>query len=403
MPADYYMNGTVHAGTRAKVSDRVRPRPPATLRNRVYLTLTVGEGDNIQYCQRRMRDLWDNPARGQVPVNWTVSPLLADIGPALLAHYQRTATANDLLISGPSGAGYTYPGSWPREALDAYTRLTGRFLRRTGMDLAYAYNQRLPEGNGWVPFDERIVRSYRDNTPLRGIIQSWETGDLQIRPAGLAVIGNYWPQGDAAEYRDGLMKHIEGWDGSGPLFIAGAVNAWNWTPSDIAELGGLLTDPFEVVRGTPSSSCWTGPPDRRSDCSIIRRASRSATSLARPGGCHHADGAGGVTTGGRSSQVMVFGSSHGASQGPVVPPPSLPPRSVSENSEPAAVKLNDPQLLTPTAPTLRASTFSKDADPAARALTTEVPVPSTLTSLKRTFVIEYRSFTGQSLTSMIAL
>lgn len=80
------------------------------------------------------------------------------------------------------------------------------------------------------------------------------------------------------------MKHIEGWDGSGPLFIAGAVNAWNWTPSDIAELGGLLTDPFEVVRGTPSSSCWTGPPDRRSDCSIIRRASRSATSLLAPVG-----------------------------------------------------------------------------------------------------------------------
>ncbi|WP_329204555.1 GxGYxYP family putative glycoside hydrolase [Streptomyces sp. NBC_00683] len=249
VPTDFYMNGTVHAGTGAKVSDRVRPRPRATLRKRVYLTLTVGEGDNVQYCQRRMRDLWDNPARGQVPVNWTVSPLLADIGPALLAHYQRTATANDLLICGPSGAGYTYPGSWPPEALDAYTRLTGSFLRRTGMDLVYAYNQRLQEGNGWVPFDERIVRSYRDHTPLRGIIQSWETGDLQIRPAGLPVIGNYWPQGNAAEYRDGLVKHIEGWDGNGPLFIAGAVNAWNWTPSDIAELGELLTDPFEVVRG----------------------------------------------------------------------------------------------------------------------------------------------------------
>lgn len=63
----------------------------------------MGEGDNIQYCQRRMRQLWDDPARGRVPTNWTVSPLLAEIGPALLSHYQRTATANDLLISGPSG------------------------------------------------------------------------------------------------------------------------------------------------------------------------------------------------------------------------------------------------------------------------------------------------------------
>src|SRR3954462_951239 len=115
------------------------------------------------------------------------------------------------------------------------------------------------------------------------------------------------------------------------------------------------------------------------------------------------DGAGGGTTARRAARVMVFGSSHGASQGPVVPPPSLPPRSVTENSEPVGGKPNDPQLLMPTAPTLRASTFSKEADPAARALSTDVPVPSTRTSLKWTFVMEYRSFTGKSLTSMIAL
>ncbi|MGR6912744.1 GxGYxYP domain-containing protein [[Actinomadura] parvosata] len=249
VPADYYMNATVHAGVRAKVSDRVRPVPRATLRNRVYLTLTVGEGDNIQYCQRRMRQIWDDPARGRVPTNWTVSPLLADIGPALLAHYQRTATEHDLLIAGPSGAGYTYPGSWPQDALDAYTALTGRFLRRTGMNLVYAYNHRNAAGDGWVAFDERIAASYRKNTPLRGIIQSWETGDLQAAPAGLPVIGNFSPQGKAQEYRDTLVKHIEGWDGARPLFIAGAVNAWNWAPSDIAELGTLLGDPFEIVRG----------------------------------------------------------------------------------------------------------------------------------------------------------
>jgi hypothetical protein len=86
--------------------------------------------------------------------------------------------------------------------------------------------------------------------------------------------------------------------------------------------------------------------------------------------------------------VIVLGSSHAASHGPVVPPPSLPPRSTSENSDPLGVKWNVPQLLTPTAPTLRASTFSNDAEPAARALTTDVPVPSTRTSLKWTLEIE---------------
>ncbi|GAA3211126.1 hypothetical protein [Nonomuraea helvata] len=164
-----------------------------------------------QYCQRRMREIWDDPKRGAAPVNWTLSPLLADIGPALLACYQRTATANDLLISGPSGAGYTYPGSWPAAALAAYTQLTGRFLRRTGMDLVYAYNHRKPEGDGWAAFDERVVAAYRRDTPLRGIIQSWETGDLLIDPAGLPVIGNFSPQGKAQEYRDTLVRrHLSG-------------------------------------------------------------------------------------------------------------------------------------------------------------------------------------------------
>jgi hypothetical protein len=60
---------------------------------------------------------------------------------------------------------------------------------------------------------------------------------------------------------------------------------------------------------------------------------------------YQAAGGGGGTTGGRSSRVIVFGSSHGASHGPVVPPPSFPPRSVTENSQPALVKWNEPQLL----------------------------------------------------------
>src|SRR5205823_13683162 len=104
-----------------------------------------------------------------------------------------------------------------------------------------------------------------------------------------------------------------------------------------------------------------------------------------PRGRHHADGAGGGTTGGRLAQVIVFGSSHGAIQGPVVPPPSLPPRSVTVNSEPAGVKWNEPQLLMPTAPTLRASTFWNVAPPAERALSTDVPVPSTWTFAQCTF------------------
>ncbi|MGW6362602.1 hypothetical protein ACWFR5_47480 [Streptomyces sp. NPDC055092] len=75
-------------------------------------------------------------------------------------------------------------------------------------------------------------------------------GGLQIRPAGLPAIGNFFAQVKGAEYRDGLLKHIKDWGGGSPLFVAGAVNAWSWTPSDVAELDDeLLGDSFEIVRG----------------------------------------------------------------------------------------------------------------------------------------------------------
>ncbi|MFG1819917.1 GxGYxYP domain-containing protein [Kribbella sp. NPDC049174] len=247
IPADFYMNGTVHSGFVAPISDKVRKVRRIEPKNKVYVTLTFGEGDNVQYCQRRMRDMWDDPRRGEAMVNWTISPLLAEIGPGLFSYFQRTATANDLLICGPSGAGYTYPGSWPADQLTAYLKLSGSFMRRTGMDLVYAYNHR--DANGWVAFPEEIAQGYNDHTPLQGIIQSWEGGDLLVKRGGLPIIGNFGAPGKAAEYKAALDAHIADWDGASPRFIACGINAWGWMPSDIADLAPLLTDPFELVLG----------------------------------------------------------------------------------------------------------------------------------------------------------
>lgn len=223
LAADFYMNGTVHSGVVAPISSKVRTPIRTTPRNKVYVTLTFGEGDNVQYCQRRMRDLWDDPRRGEAPANWTVSPLLADIGPGLLSYFQRTATRNDLLVAGPSGAGYTYPGSWPAAELGAYFDLTGRYLRATGMDLVYAYNFR--SGDHWEELPESVMSGYATRTPIRGVIQSWETGDLLVRRGGIPLIGNFSPPGKAAEYHQALVDHVAGWDGTAPAFIAGGVNA----------------------------------------------------------------------------------------------------------------------------------------------------------------------------------
>jgi hypothetical protein len=50
-----------------------------------------------------------SPARGKVPFNWEVQPLLAELAPGLLEKYIGSATENDCLVAGPSGAGYIVP------------------------------------------------------------------------------------------------------------------------------------------------------------------------------------------------------------------------------------------------------------------------------------------------------
>ena len=60
--ADYFNNGSVFGGVRPALSPpSLPPTPP--LETKIYVTFTMSDGDNIQYDQRRMRILWDNPAR----------------------------------------------------------------------------------------------------------------------------------------------------------------------------------------------------------------------------------------------------------------------------------------------------------------------------------------------------
>ena len=49
------------------------------------------------------------PGAGSVPLGWTISPVLQEAAPTLAAYYARTASPNDALIAGPSGAGYILP------------------------------------------------------------------------------------------------------------------------------------------------------------------------------------------------------------------------------------------------------------------------------------------------------
>jgi hypothetical protein len=131
--SDWSANLTVLGGVQAPINGSQYHAPVPPLANKVYVTFTMTEGDNLQYNQHRLRQIWDDPSRGQVPLNWSVQPLGAEAAPTFLSYYQRTATRNDYLMAGPSGAGYAYPswsgGTWTGPAWTPRSSSTGTAAR----------------------------------------------------------------------------------------------------------------------------------------------------------------------------------------------------------------------------------------------------------------------------------
>ena len=76
-----------------------------------------------------------------MPIGWTLSPEMADAMPGALNFYWNSATANDNLISGPSGYGYTYPNSWADAGqLERFITKTEDYDRRAGLRVLTIWN-----------------------------------------------------------------------------------------------------------------------------------------------------------------------------------------------------------------------------------------------------------------------
>ncbi len=244
--ADFFINGSVFAGVRARVDARITHPPLPKVQNKIYLTMTMVEGDNIQYNQHRMLDMWNDPGRGTVLLNWSISVLLLDIGPSILAHYQHTRTKSDLLMAGPSGAGYTYPAVWPAAALEGFTERSGVYMQRTGMDTLFAYNR---DNSTDLPFTASIVDRYKRNIPgLLGIVYNFETTSQVSFVDGLPLV-TLLGVNDLASGKTELAQIGAAWDGSAPLFVAAGLESWNMLPTDAKTLADSLGSQFEIVRG----------------------------------------------------------------------------------------------------------------------------------------------------------
>lgn len=239
MASDFYDNGTVFGGVVTPISVPPIP-PPPPLQNKIYVSLTMSDGDNVQYMQHAMYLNWQNSARGTVPIGWTVQPLAADLDPGMLNYYWSTATTNDCLVAGPSGAGYNHIEYWSSGNVASYTEAANYYLQRTGIRTVSI----------WDNVSTATGNAYATNCPnLVGVFDQddnyFTTSYLTLPGFGFPLSGAY--ASTVANLVNAITNTAASWNGTSPMFIPVQGVAWDLSPADFQTVASSLSSSKYVV------------------------------------------------------------------------------------------------------------------------------------------------------------
>lgn len=80
------------------------------LDGRKFIIFYVGDYDASAWITAVLPHLWNDPARGKLPLMWCISPVLERRAPMVLDYVRRTASENDYFAAADNGAGYLMPG-----------------------------------------------------------------------------------------------------------------------------------------------------------------------------------------------------------------------------------------------------------------------------------------------------
>jgi putative glycoside hydrolase with GxGYxYP motif/GxGYxY motif-containing protein len=140
-PADWCLNLSALQALPAGPLQR-RHRPVlATEDGMRTVAFVMSDGDNLQWlCGNFVCNpsYWASPLRGQFPMTWELSPLLAAVGPRVLQHLYATAKETDGFVAGAGAPGYSFPHLQPDPA--ALARQAAPLLRRADLSVVSVLN-----------------------------------------------------------------------------------------------------------------------------------------------------------------------------------------------------------------------------------------------------------------------
>lgn len=104
--------------------------------NTVYLCFFMGDYDSTHPVYRYLKQAWDDPRRGELPMAWAINPNLIETYPDIIEYYYKTATENDYFVSDASAAGYFMPNQVPKELWPKMLEHNLKYFKLADMSIA---------------------------------------------------------------------------------------------------------------------------------------------------------------------------------------------------------------------------------------------------------------------------
>ncbi len=134
---------------------------------KTYLLFYMGDYDLAQPLYALMPELWNDPARGEIPLAWGVNPQTVEILPDILSYLLRTRSPADYFVAANSGAGYLNPEALPRDLWGSWREHNRSYYNRLGLSVTGFF---LNGKGGEVPAE--VMDLYQDFSP-DGILVNW--------------------------------------------------------------------------------------------------------------------------------------------------------------------------------------------------------------------------------------
>lgn len=231
---DSLANASVMSGVPLPELKQHRPAPPKLEKDKIYIALTMSDGDNQNTWMAFFKSFFEHPRKGEVPLAFGMGPPIVDLMPAVADWYFRNAPENTEFFADVSGVGYIQPENYGLAYADraavlrGFLEWTAQYMKKLDMGtyrtvgggdgLLKEYAAGIPEAHAIMA----DMGAYHGRSGIENL-----TYTLDGMPVFRAVTS--WAKG-----AEGVIEELRQNPGpQRPAFVNGFVHCWTFPNYDL--------------------------------------------------------------------------------------------------------------------------------------------------------------------------